>query len=146
MNEKTDVGLLLERDLHRAHLTHREFAALLMTNGGAKITEQAVHNWKVNQKIPDKRVARVLEILGPDSSLKVYLCGANRPGAPDCNVGSPPVKADRKRFSALQLATLEALEKSMCQGGFSDTNCVQLLSQCVAAAAAAKETRQPSLQ
>lgn len=144
MNTKTDVGALLERDLHRAHLTHREFAALLMANGGAKITEQAVHNWKVNQKIPDKRVARVLEILGPDSALKVYLRDANRAWDPDCNSERQPVKADRKRFSALQLATLEALEKSMCQGDFSDANCVELLGRCVAAAA--KETHQPPFQ
>lgn len=44
----------------------------------------------------------------------------------------PAAPPDSKGLSALQTATLDALEKSMRRGEFSDANCVEMLGRCIA--------------
>lgn len=125
---------MLERDISRAGLAQQEFAALLTTHGARKITEAALSNWKIRNKIPSKRVARVLEILGPESELRAYFGGEPKTGTHPPKLGTQPVKTKHQGLSALQVATLESLEKFMRQGGFTDANCVELLGRCVVTA------------
>lgn len=128
---KNNIGLMLDRDLSRGGLAQKEFATLLRTHGDRKITEAAVSNWKKRNKIPNKWVARVLEILGSESELCAYFGSKPETDTRPPKTGTQPVKDKHQALSALQVATLESLEKFMRQGGFTDANCVQLLGQCV---------------
>jgi len=60
---------LLETDLARKGLSQRELAAKLTEQGEQPLTEQAISSWKSRGKVPGKRMARLLEILGPDSEV-----------------------------------------------------------------------------
>ena len=60
---------LLETDLARKGLSQRELAAKLTEQGEQPLTEQAISSWKSRGKVPGTRMARLLEILGPDSEV-----------------------------------------------------------------------------
>ena len=62
-------GDMLKRDLTRVGMTQAELALRLALDGEARITEQAISQWKTRGHPPRGRLTRLREVLGPDSEI-----------------------------------------------------------------------------
>lgn len=60
---------MLAHDLGAIGMSQRELAAKLADDHEPALTEAAISNWKKSNKIPRKRLERIIEILGPNSRI-----------------------------------------------------------------------------
>lgn len=68
-NDIPKLGALLERDLAEKGWTQRDLVAKLSQGSGAVVKEQALSNWKQAERVPKKWIAKLVEVLGPESSI-----------------------------------------------------------------------------
>lgn len=79
-SEKIRFADLLEMDIARKGMNQADLAKLLTEDDERTITEAAISMWKKRNKVPRKRLKKLIEIFGPDSELaKAFLDGRMEP-------------------------------------------------------------------
>lgn len=110
--ETTSLGLMLERDLQRIGMKQKELVAKLTDEGEPALTQQGFSNWKRSGKVPRRRLAKMLEILGPDSELaKAHAAGqfgGNHPDVADFQEQAP----DPHSRKAIKIEAIGSLVKA----------------------------------